>query len=117
MRGSSIIGVALASFILTGCSEMSMPTSPSATVLASGPSGSGQTSLNWDATAPSCAPDRPLPDVAGEPTHSRALTANEQYFQPGAVVASWTRETDTVWAIFYPAQSGHALCLWDTAGL
>jgi hypothetical protein len=34
------------------------------------------------------------------------------------VLALWMRAGgDSVWGIFHPGDSGHALCFWDTAGL
>ncbi|MDP1570534.1 MAG: hypothetical protein Q8L86_11060 [Vicinamibacterales bacterium] len=73
--------------------------------------------MDWNRTAPGCAPIRPTPEVAGPPTHSRTLHEGELYFRPGAIAAEWMRENDTVWAVFYESPAGHELCLWDTAGI
>ncbi len=120
MRKSTTLCMILASVLMVGCADMSLPTSPSATVSASGHSvgaSAHHASLNWDVTASGCAPLRPAPEFSTAPTSVRELTADELYYRPGAVLAQWMREADTVWAVFHEEPAGHALCLWDTAGI
>lgn len=122
MKTTATFAIVLASLATGACSNMSLPTSPSVTVSAMATtSNSGvaqRPSLEWSATAEGCAPARPTPVVTGEPAHTRTLHPGELHYAPGAVMAQWLREADSVWAIFHETPAGqHALCFWDTAGI
>jgi hypothetical protein len=121
MRKSAAVGIVLAALVAAGCSELSSPTSPSTTIAAAATSAAPGTStptLHWNIIAPGCTPVHPAPEVEGPPAHVRQMTPDELHFHPGAVLALWMRAGgDSVWGIFHPGDSGHALCFWDTAGL
>lgn len=121
MKTPATLAIALASLITGACSNMSLPTSPSVTVSAmSATSDSGapqQPSLDWNTTAEGCAPMRPAPVVQGQPAYVRTLNPDELHYKPGAVIAQWLREADSVYAIFHEQPEGLALCFWDTSGI
>lgn len=122
MKTQATLAIVLSSMITGACSNMSLPTSPSVTVSAmASTSDSGvaqRPSLEWSATAEGCAPRRPAPVVDGEPAYVRTLNPDELHYAPGAVIAQWLREADSVYAIFHETPAGtHALCFWDTSGI
>ena len=120
MGKSTILAFILVSLATVGCGNHSLPTAPSntaAVVAASVGTSTEPPTLRWDLTASACAPLRPEPELGPTPTSLRALEATEQHYRPGALLALWMRDADSVWAVFHDEPQGYALCFWDTAGI